>query len=223
MALLVPGSRLPDGESIRRIGPGLHADAQDIAAIRAGILYSSAKSSFLDSSFKRYSPAQSDSVIGQVTARFAEGYRVDLGSAIPAQLDALAFYNVNRKNKPNLTIGALVYARITSQIQGVESEIQCLTTENKAGGYGALEGGYLLKDQSLGLCRRLLSPEDVTLNIIGEKVEYEIVVGMNGRLWIDAEDKKVVIVIASILRGVEFLSEGEARLFIAKTFQEAGL
>lgn len=232
MSVLLPGQSLPSDVRVSRIGPGLHSTSagkssqedagtqQEITAIRAGVLYSSAKSSYLDSSVRRYIPAQNDSVIGQVVARYAEGYRVDIASAIPATLDALAFFNVNRKNKPNLQVGSLVYARISSQIAGMESELECLTPENKSGGYGPLDDGYVMKTVSLGLCRRLLSADDVILSVIGEKVEYEVVVGMNGRIWINSEERKTTIIISQILQQVEFMTEGEVRDLISQKLKD---
>lgn len=183
-------------------------------------------------------PAGGDAVIAQVTARFGEGYRVDLASAVPGTLDHLAFPNANRKNRPNLPVGALVYGRIVaaSFIPGTEPEVVCLPLGNShtdkgvgggggggdagsGAGYGPLEVGsgpgggasHLLKDVPLQHCRRLLHPEDATLGIIGERVAYEVVVGMNGRIWVQGETRVVVARVAVLLREVEGMTETQVR------------
>jgi exosome complex component RRP40 len=47
--------------------------------------------------------------LGTIIARHAEGYRVDIGSAQMAQLDALAFEGATKRSKPNLKVGSLSY------------------------------------------------------------------------------------------------------------------
>lgn len=50
-------------------------------------------------------PAPKDLVLGTIIARHAEGYRVDVGSAQMATLDALAFEGATKRSKPNLKVG----------------------------------------------------------------------------------------------------------------------
>ena len=51
-------------------------------------------------------PAAQESVVGVVTARAGggESYRVDIGSAHPAQLDGLAFEGATKRNRPILKV-----------------------------------------------------------------------------------------------------------------------
>lgn len=58
----------------------------------------------------QYIPAAQESVIGTVVARHAEGYRVDIGSAQMASLDALAFEGATKRNKPNLKVSIVTSA-----------------------------------------------------------------------------------------------------------------
>jgi exosome complex component RRP40 len=55
-------------------------------------------------------------VIGVVTARAGggEAYRVDIGSAHPAQLDGLAFEGATKRNRPVLKVSALSFALMKS-------------------------------------------------------------------------------------------------------------
>lgn len=54
--------------------------------------------------FSKYVPAAQEPVVGIVSARQGEGWRVDIGSAHHASLDALAFEGASRRNRPNLKV-----------------------------------------------------------------------------------------------------------------------
>jgi exosome complex component RRP40 len=49
-------------------------------------------------------PAPQEPVVGIVSARQGEGWRVDIGSAHQASLDGLAFEGASRRNRPNLKV-----------------------------------------------------------------------------------------------------------------------
>ncbi|KAG5456798.1 MAG: hypothetical protein BJ554DRAFT_3353 [Olpidium bornovanus] len=141
----------------------------------------------------QYVPALGDNVIGQITAKFADGYRVDVGGAHPALLDALAFEGANRRNKPQLAVGSLVYARVSLADKDVDPELECFNpATGKADGYGELNGGFVFQ-VTLGTCRRyflcdawpLLDPKTPVLEELGKQYAFEIAVGLNGRVWID--------------------------------------
>lgn len=59
----------------------------------------------------QYVPASQEAVIGTVIARHGEGYRVDIGSAHHASLDALAFESATKRNRPNLKVRFLVFCK----------------------------------------------------------------------------------------------------------------
>lgn len=207
--ILLPG----DTCSADRIGPGLHS-TDAVRAIQTGLLSTAKTTTFLETLGKRYVATQGDSVIGQITARFGDLYRVDIASAVPGTLDVLAFYNVNRKNRPNLQPGHLVYARVTSSSSGMEPELVCFSAENKEAGYGHLEGGYCIKNVPLLVCRRLLSSS--VLQWIGEYVEYEVVVGMNGRVWVSGDNEtiiRIVKLVGAIVDG-SVVTESDVRKFM---------
>jgi len=52
----------------------------------------------------QYVPAAQEAVIGVITQKIGEGYRVDIGSAHYASLDGLAFEGATKRNKPNLKV-----------------------------------------------------------------------------------------------------------------------
>jgi len=67
---------------------------------------------WVDNVQKRFQPGVDDLVVGTVVEAHAESYRVDIGTSQPALLPALAFEGATKRNKPNLPLGALVYARV---------------------------------------------------------------------------------------------------------------
>ncbi|PLW16583.1 hypothetical protein PCANC_11746 [Puccinia coronata f. sp. avenae] len=133
---------------------------------------------------KRYVAALGDPVIGIVIAKHAEGYRVDIGTSQPASLDGLAFEGATKRTKPNLKIGAVVYARVSLASNHTETEIECINpTNQKSDGFGEMTGGMLLRHLDLTHCKQLLSPPYKLLSRIGATQKFEISIGMNGRIW----------------------------------------
>ena len=75
----------------------------------------------------------------------------------------------------------------------MDPEIECVNpATGKSDGLGGLSGGMLF-EVSLGMSRRLMMPNPsaqgsvVVLDEIAEKVPFEMAVGRNGRIWVDAE------------------------------------
>jgi len=67
----------------------------------------------------QYVPAAQESVIGVISQRQGEGYRVDIGSAHMASLDGLAFEGATKRNKPNLRVSFILCdrnCRLTDQL-----------------------------------------------------------------------------------------------------------
>lgn len=62
-------------------------------------------SSCIRSDWLQYIPAAQESVIGAVVGKNgAEGFRIDIGGAHNANLDALAFEGATKRNRPNLKV-----------------------------------------------------------------------------------------------------------------------
>ncbi|KAH8551793.1 hypothetical protein BGW37DRAFT_313330 [Umbelopsis sp. PMI_123] len=201
---------------IVRLGPGLTQVQEDIVSMKAGVLkhQETGNKWWLESNQRRYVAATGESVIGIVVTRLAEYYRVDIGAAQSGILPILAFEGATKKNKPNLTPGTLVYARVTLANKDMEAELQCFNpSTGKADGYGELKGGFIVKC-SLGLCRRLLNPETPILRFLGEHFPFETAVGMNGRIWVNSEGPKYTILLANAIKNSEYLSEAQCKAMV---------
>lgn len=99
----------------------------------------------------------------QITNRGAESYTVSLFSAHQATLPALSFEGATKRHKPNLKVGALVYAKVVSADRFTEPELTCVNAvTGKSDGFGDLKttdergektGHAMLFRTSLGLAR----------------------------------------------------------------------
>ncbi|KAJ3162565.1 exosome non-catalytic core subunit rrp40 [Geranomyces variabilis] len=211
--ILIPGDRIPlvpdatqskEGPIKVRVGPGLQQEQGDLVAVKAGVLKQAAGNKYwIDGSQKRYVPAASDPVLGTVTARQGESFRVDIGSAHPAALSILAFEGATRRNRPNLDVGSLVYCRLSVANKDMEPELECVDpATGKAGGYGELKGGFVVKC-SLRMARGLLNPKNSIVTILAESISFEMAVGLNGRVWINAKSCAEVIAVAKVIQACD--------------------
>jgi len=160
-SIVLPGTVVPAQHVNLKLGPGLLtvSNANDstpqIISTKAGQLHHSANGSkwWVENNSRQYVPASQESVIGSVVQRVGEGYRVDIGSAHSASLDGLAFEGATKRNKPNLKVGSLVYARVSLAHKDMEPELECFNAQTrKADGFGEVKGGFLIKC-SLKMCR----------------------------------------------------------------------
>lgn len=109
-----------------KLGAGLTPMDDGVAATRAGILsHKEPARFFLLSNYRRYYPAVGDAVVGVITDRNAEQYRVRLHGITNAVLPVLAFDGATKRNKPNLAIGALVFARVAAVSKFMDTELTC--------------------------------------------------------------------------------------------------
>jgi exosome complex component RRP40 len=65
-------------------------------------------------------------VVGICIDRFYDSNSIDIGGPFPAVLPALAFEGATRRNRPNLNVGDLVYARVVSAPRDADPEIVCM-------------------------------------------------------------------------------------------------
>lgn len=111
-----------------------------------------------------------------------------------------------KKTKPNLSSGALVYARVTLANKHMDPELECVSqSTGKADGLGPLVGGMVFR-VSLGFARRLLMPKAVAegkvvvLEELGAAgLAFETAVGRNGKVWINSESVATVILVGRAL------------------------
>lgn len=192
---VINGIKSKDRETI--IGPGLcrcEENANCLVASQAGYLcFRSPNTYWLESRNNRYVPKKADLVVGIITKKSGDTLRVDLGSAESASLSMLAFEGATKKIKPDVNIGDIVYAKVLNAHKEMEPELVCIDQYYKAGRLGVLSNDGFLVSTNQKLTQILLKAENPLLRTLGRKFPYEIVVGVNGKIWIKANQTKEML------------------------------
>ncbi|KAM4107298.1 hypothetical protein ACJW30_04G132500 [Castanea mollissima] len=119
--------------------------------------------------------------------------------------------------------GTLIYVRVVKANPGMNPELSCTDASGKAAEFGQLKDGYMF-ESSTGLSRMLLSsPTCPVLDALGKKLSFEIAVGLNGRVWVNATSPSTVIVVANGIMNSEFKSEVQQRGMVEKLLQNLKL
>ena len=149
--------------------------------------------------------------MGTVTERHGEGYAVDVGGPFPAALPALAFEGATRRNRPALSPGDAVYARVAEAGRDVDPVLACTDADGRAGGYGPLAGGLMLATTITHARSLLSSPRPPILDALaGAGLAFELAVGAHGRVWVGGGRVDAVAAVARALAASEFADEAEA-------------
>ncbi|XP_075416298.1 exosome complex component RRP40 isoform X2 [Tenrec ecaudatus] len=89
-------------------GPGLRRCGERLLVTKCGRLRHKEPGGggggvyWVDSQQKRYVPVKGDHVIGIVTAKSGDTFKVDVGGSEPASLSYLAFEGATKRNRPNV-------------------------------------------------------------------------------------------------------------------------
>jgi len=174
----------------------------------------------LESPQKRYVPLQNDLVIGIITARLSEFFRVDIGSQSTAVLSLLTgFEGATKKNRPTWNIGTLIFARVSMAHPELDPELACFDPSGKipAELFGQLgENENLLTTDhskaktsskfallfrtSCNYSRKLQNPcKESPLSIIGRYFAFEIAAGANGRIFLESDNAREAAVISQFV------------------------
>ena len=210
--LRVGGGLLLSAEPSGRGGGGGGGDA--LVASRAGVLRQAGGGRlWVDGGAaggRRYVPAEGEPVLGVVRDRMGDGFSVDIGGPFPALLPALAFEGATRRNRPALVAGDLVYARVAQASRDADPQLACVDAAGRAAGYGPLKEGFLVA-VGTGLARALLAaPPHPALAALGASLQFEVAVGLNGRVWVHSPSPATTIFVANALSRAEGQSREEA-------------
>lgn len=193
------------------LGPGLRQVDGNVVSCTAGVLKQrSANTFWVDSYQKRYIPSKGETVIGLVIQKAGDIFRVDIGASEPAALSYLAFEGATKKNRPDVSVGDLVFAKLLVAYKDFESELICVDSLGKKMKLGVLSGGFVLTC-SINLARRLRSSECPLMDSIKKhiRVPLEVVVGMNGKVWINAKNERDIIAAGNAILAAEHKTDAE--------------
>ncbi|KAK1175669.1 exosome complex component RRP40 [Acipenser oxyrinchus oxyrinchus] len=193
-------------------GPGLRRDGEDVFVCKSGILrHKEPNLYWIDLQQRRYVPAKGESVIGIVTAKSGDVFKVDVGGSEQASLSYLAFEGATKRNRPNVQVGDLVYAQFIIANKDMEPELVCIDSCGRANGMGVFGAGGLLFKVSLGLVRKLLSPQSEIVKDLEKIFPFEMVIGLNGRIWVKAKTTQQTLIVANILESCENMTTEQRR------------
>ncbi|PNS15975.1 hypothetical protein CAC42_4376 [Sphaceloma murrayae] len=209
----IPAASYPAATSSKplALGPGLRAvRSTQIHSVTAGALHSDARKNalWIEPTGGRYLPSVGDLVVATVHHSAAEVFHCMVTPHTPfALLGQLSFEGATKKTRPNLSAGALVYARVSKVEKWGDVELECFnSTTGKSEGMGPLKGGTVF-DVSTSFARRLMMGGGkggvVVLEDLGEKMRFEVAVGRNGVVWIDAGGVKETIAVGRALKEVD--------------------
>ncbi|XP_035909407.1 exosome complex component RRP40 [Anopheles stephensi] len=193
------------------LGPGLRIEKDTVRASKCGQLKMKAPNTFwIDAYQKRYVPNRGELVIGVVMAKAGDIFRLDIGSCENASLSYMAFEGATKKNRPDVNVGDIVYARLLIAHPDVEPELVCVDSHGKKGKLGVLHEGFMLCC-SLNLVRKILNPKCTFLAQLAKELPFEMAAGMNGRIWIRGRTIKETIGVGNAILALEYLPSDRVR------------
>ncbi|KAI3351383.1 hypothetical protein L3Q82_020204 [Scortum barcoo] len=203
-------------------GPGLRRSGDRLLVCKSGVLRHKEPNTFwMDSQQRRYVPAKGESIIGIVTVKSGDVFKVDFGGSEQASLSYLAFEGATKRNRPNVQVGDLVFAQFVLANKDMEPELVCVDSSGRANGMGVFGGGGLLFSVSLGLVRRLLAPHSEILTDLQQLFPCELVVGMNGRLWVKSSTVQQTLVISNLLQSCDTMTAQQRQQLFRRVAQGA--
>lgn len=203
-------------------GPGLRRSGERVVVCVGGVLRHKAPNVFwIHSHCKRYVPVKGESVIGIVTAKSGDVFKVDVGASELASLSYLSFEGATKRNRPNVQVGDLVFAQFLVANKDMEPELVCIDGAGRSNGLGVFGSGGLMVKVSLGLVRRLLSPGSELMKDLSGLFPSEMVLGLNGRVWVKASSVQQTLILANLLQSCESLLPEQRRALFARVQQGA--
>lgn len=203
-------------------GPGLRRCGGRLLVCKSGVLRHKQPNVFwIDSQQKRYVAVKGDSVIGIVTARSGDVFKVDCGGSEQASLSYLAFEGATKRNRPNVQVGDLVFGHLVVANKDMEPELACIDGSGRANGMGVFGEGGLVFSVSLGLVRRLLAPRSGLLEDLQLQFPCEMVVALNGRVWVKAASAQQTLLVANLLESCDTMSGQQRRQLLRRVAQGA--
>lgn len=211
---VLPGDVISDIKSIRGvtvIGPGLRQNEENpntLCVTQAGKLHFKEPNTYwIEGRRHRYIPKKGDLVVGVIIKKMGDTLKVDIGSAEFASLSMLAFEGATKKQKPDVQVGDVVYAKLLNAHREMEPELVCVDSYFKAGKLGILPNDGFLINISLNLSQKLLNIDNPLLRTLGKKIPYEIVLGVNGKMWLNAKKSKDIITLVECFETAESQSD----------------
>eukprot|EP00978_Attheya_sp_CCMP212_P015214 scaffold39179_cov50-Attheya_sp.AAC.4 len=197
---------------------------------------------FVRHSTQRYShPMVGDLVVGVVEEKVsADYYRVNIGAPHGALLHHLEFDGATKRNKPQLSTGDLLYARVLQVSPFMDPLLTCKANNMAANNGDSATSVMVAKDWmtqeclfgelktkqkcvstqikvSLGLARELMRPDNAVLMELGKSssaydlIAFEVCIGVNGWIWVHSTSTTNLILITNAIRNSQVMNDAQVR------------
>lgn len=155
---------------------------------------------FLEGGF--YNPSIGDVVLGTVTNKTADFYKIDINTYANALLNTIDFEGASKKNKPNLNNGDLVFAKVYKTNKFDAPLVTCISGNGKSWSsgeaeFGPVKSGHLFK-VPLKYVQLYVFLSETLISRIYDAVDFEHYIGMNGFIWINSSSVKNILKIKEI-------------------------
>merc|ERR1711928_1323 len=227
--ILLPGETVllskEDESSVDKIylGPGLRKYGKEILVSKPGVLRKKKNPNtyWIDCHQKRYIPTRGDNVIGVVVNKLGDYFKVQIGSSEEASLSSIAFQGATKKNKPNVQIGDLVFAKLLIASIDMEPELVCVNSFGESAGLGLLPPNGFMFTVPLHHIRKILNPKCLLMKNLGKGIPFEVAIGMNGRIWVKAKTMKQTVSVARIICLAEHMDNEEISRLCKKSLDKS--
>ncbi len=181
--IVIPGELLAEGEYVASFGT--YKEQDKVHSSYFGLLGMEDRNIRVIPLSGRYVPKIEDKIIGQVIDIMMSGWRIDTNSAYSAVLNVkdatTRFIRKDQDLSQILDIGDYIYVRITN----VTSQ-NLVDVTMKEPGLRKLSGGRTIKINPSKV-PRVIGKKGSMVMMIKEKTNADVVVGLNGLVWIRGE------------------------------------
>lgn len=221
MTLVLPGNIITNLPENCKLGPGLcrNYENEKVVSREAGLLRTNAtgQHAWVETDKKRYIPVKGDSVVGVVTHKYPEYYRVDINAPELATLSSMAFESATKRNRVTVQIGDLVYAKVNVALEDLEPEIVCVNLRNgKSEGMGIITTPTYSFSTLVNLqaARKTLSNDCIFAKVLGSRVQFEWCIGLNGRIWVSTSNPRLTSLICRLIPLITHLENEKIKILV---------
>lgn len=134
-----------------------------------------------------------------------------------AALPLANFEGTTRKNKPNLNVGSVVFARVLVANKDLEPELICMDENGKGDGFGEVKEGGMLNRCSVSYSQQLQKAVCPILDALAKHFAFEIVAGANGRFVINGASVADTVALSKAILAAENLESSQIPALIKET------
>ena len=189
--IVVPGEVLAEGMD-NLPGVGTYRQGEQILAARLGLTYIDGRTIKLIQLSGKYIPKRSDTIICKVMDINFSGWRIDTNSAYSAMLSMREASSDYIQKGADLTQYYNLGDYVVAQITNVTSQ-NLIDVTMKGPGLHKLQGGRIIEVSPYKV-PRVIGKQGSMVGMIKQATDCKIIVGQNGRVWIQGEPDNELLV-----------------------------